>query len=265
MTRQFIQFTCEGDRLCGTIDGAASTIGLLIVSGGNEVRSGPFGSQAELARAIADRGYCVLRFDRRGIGDSEGDNYGFRASEPDIASAIAAFRTACPQMRRIVAFGNCDAASALLLAGGAGCDALAISNPWTFDENGHDDTPPAAIRSRYTQKLRNWSEWKRLLSGGVSIRKLAKGLRQAANSTDQTSQLTQEMQRAIAPFSGDVSIIISGRDRTGIAFKAAWQGKGHVTLKEGADHAFSSEADQLALQDFVASTLDEQARQLNMR
>ena len=60
---------------------------LLLVSGGNELRSGPWGSQAQLAAQIATAGFPVLRFDRRGVGDSEGQNTGFTGSADDIAAA----------------------------------------------------------------------------------------------------------------------------------------------------------------------------------
>src|SRR3546814_1492741 len=64
-----------------------------------------------LSQRIAAAGHPVFRFDRRGIGDSDGSNSGFETSGPDIAAAIAAFRAAAPHVARIAAFGNCDAAS----------------------------------------------------------------------------------------------------------------------------------------------------------
>jgi predicted alpha/beta hydrolase len=121
MSRLPLTFGCGTLRLAATLDTAPGTAGLLIVSGGNEIRSGAFGGQAELAARIARAGFPVFRFDRRGVGDSEGENRGFRRSARDIAAAIEAFRAIAPQIERVVAFGNCDAASALMLGGGAGC------------------------------------------------------------------------------------------------------------------------------------------------
>ena len=72
MTRRHLTFLCEGDRLTGTIDEASNTTGLLLVSGGNEIRSGAFSGQAALAASLAEQGLPVFRFDRRGVGDSEG-------------------------------------------------------------------------------------------------------------------------------------------------------------------------------------------------
>ena len=144
MRRRQVIFDCEGAVLLGSLDEAAGTTGLLLVTGGNEVRSGAWAGQAMFAARIAAAGFPVFRFDRRGVGDSEGANGEFRASGPDLAAALACFRRECPQVMRVVALGNCDAASALMLAGGAGCDALVLSNPWTTeqDESGDNPAPP---------------------------------------------------------------------------------------------------------------------------
>ena len=153
MSRLQLTFACEETTLAGTIDTAPGTSGLLIVSGGNEVRSGAFSGQAQLAARIARRGFPVFRFDRRGVGDSDGENKGFRKSRKDIQAALAAFHAMAPQMERVVAFGNCDAASALMLAGGAGFDALVLSNPWTINDSDDAIPPPAAVRARYAASI----------------------------------------------------------------------------------------------------------------
>ncbi|WAT18510.1 hydrolase 1, exosortase A system-associated [Aurantiacibacter sp. MUD11] len=264
MTRRFVQFTCEGSTLVGTLDETTGAVGLLIVSGGNEIRSGPFAGQADLADEIKERGYPVFRFDRRGVGDSEGENGGFRSSAADIAAAITAFRKASPHLRRIVAYGNCDAASALMLQGGAGCQGLVLSNPWSFDEDDDAGQAAAAVRSRYAGKLRSPGEWKRLLTGRVSLGKLLAGLRRAISFRQPQSHLMAEMQDGMAEFTGKVVFLVSGLDRTGQAFRAGWRGGGTVLVLEGADHAFSGGADRVELQDLVESVLQEQAGQLDM-
>jgi exosortase A-associated hydrolase 1 len=239
MSRRQLEFACEGETLVGTLDEAPGTSGLLIVTGGNEVRAGAFNGQAQLAARIAEAGHPVFRFDRRGVGDSSGENRGFRESGPDIAAALAAFRTACPGLDRIVAFGNCDAASALMLSSGASCDALALANPWTFEEDGQDTLPPAAIRARYARKLGNPREWLRLASGQVDLGKLAKGLRGAASSSTPPNTLAQAIAEKLAGFGGSVSILIAERDRTGQAFIASWDPHdARIRICPGASHAF---------------------------
>ena len=110
--RHQLNFDCEGAALAASLDDAPASTGLLIVSGGNEIRSGAHRGMAMLAQRVAAASHPVFRFDRRGIGDSEGTNGGFERSGPDIVAAIAAFRQAAPHVTRVVAFGNCDAASA---------------------------------------------------------------------------------------------------------------------------------------------------------
>jgi exosortase A-associated hydrolase 1 len=239
MSRRQLEFACEGETLVGTLDEAPGTSGLLIVTGGNEVRAGAFKGQAQLAARIAETGHPVFRFDRRGMGDSSGENQGFRESGPDIAAALTAFRTACSGLSRIVAFGNCDAASALMLASGASCDALVLANPWTFDEDGQDTLPPAAIRARYARKLGNPREWLRLASGQVDLGKLAKGLRGATSPSTPPSPLVQAIAEKLAGFGGPVSILIAERDRTGQAFIASWDPHdARIRICPGASHAF---------------------------
>ena len=238
MTRRHLAFTCEDDRLVGTLDEASGSSGLLFVTGGNETRSGAFSGQAHLAARIAAAGCPVFRFDRRGVGDSEGDNRGFRDSAPDIAAALAAFRAAHPALERIVGFGNCDAASALMLAGGAGCDALVLANPWTFESDEETAMSPAAIRSRYAEKLKNPREVMRLVRGNVSPGKLFRGLQQAMRPAPGPSTLLEAMHAGMASFGGDVLYLVAGRDRTGLAFAESWNGE--IEKLAEADHAFSS-------------------------
>ncbi len=221
MSRRHLTFACEGATLVGTLDTADGATGLLVVSGGNELRSGAWSGQADLAAAVAAAGYPVFRFDRRGVGDSEGPNGGFRTSAPDIAAALASFRAECPRVSRIVAFGNCDAASALMLSAGAGCDALVLANPWTFDS---DDAPaPAAVvRAHYRQRLSDPRAVLRVLGGKVSPVKLVRSLAGALRPAPAPAGLAQEMAVGLAGFGGPVAILLAGRDRTAHAFRASW-------------------------------------------
>jgi len=222
MSRRHVAFECEGSALVGTLDEAAGTTGLLIISGGNEIRAGAWNGQALLAARIAAAGHSVFRFDRRGVGDSGGGNGGFRLSAADIAAALAAFRAAAAQTNRVVAFGNCDAASALMLAGGEGCDGLVLSNPWTIEGNGEAPPPPAALRGHYLARLRDPAALLRLFKGRVGLGKLLGSLRDAARSAPPPGSLAQDMAAGLARFSGPVAIVIAERDRTGQAFLAAW-------------------------------------------
>ena len=65
MSRLHLTFACGSLTLAGSLDTAPGHTGLLIVSGGNEIRSGAFSGQAHLAASIARAGFPVFRLDRR--------------------------------------------------------------------------------------------------------------------------------------------------------------------------------------------------------
>ena len=242
MSRLPLSFECAGARCGATLDTAPGTTGLLIVSGGNEIRAGAFNGQAQLAAEIAARGFPVFRFDRRGIGDSEGTNRGFRHEAKDIAAALLAFRAIAPQVHRIVAYGNCDAASALMLAGGSECDALVLSNPWTIEEGEGTAPPPSAIRARYIEKIKNPRELIRLFSGGVDLRKLMSGLFRASRKSSAPSSLAEAMGEGLAGFPGPVAILLADSDRTAQVFAERWPADdSRIRRCAGADHAYSQD------------------------
>jgi exosortase A-associated hydrolase 1 len=250
--RSLIEFPCAGEILLGTLDAAPGTTGLLIVSGGNEIRIGAHRGMALLAQRIAEAGHPVFRFDRRGIGDSTGENRGYEGSADDIAAAAAAF-LAASGVTRIVAFGNCDAATALaFFHKPAGIDALLLANPWVLEQN--DDLPPAAaIRSHYARKLRDPREWLRLLRGGVDIIKLFKGMVKVSQKQSEvpdgpTARLAQALTATQAP----VTILLAKGDNTAIAFTDAYKAPAfdparsrvHIEQLDSASHSFASTADK---------------------
>ncbi len=238
MIRRHLTFPCEGSTLVGTLDEANGATGLLLVSGGNELRSGAWSGQAQLAARIAARGFPVFRYDRRGVGDSDGPNGEFRSAGPDIAAALTAFREAAPQVARIVAMGNCDAASSLMLAGGAGCDALTLSNPWTIEESA-DEPSPEVLRDHYKRRLASPEALKRLLTGQIPIGKLLRSLLAALRPAPAPTSLAQDMAAGIAGFAGPIAILIAERDRTGIAFLGAWdKADPRIRRCAGASHSY---------------------------
>ncbi|WP_114520085.1 hydrolase 1, exosortase A system-associated [Altererythrobacter sp. ZODW24] len=257
MTRRHFTFDCEGARLVGTLDEAAGTTGMLLVTGGNETRAGAFSGQAALAAQISAAGHPVMRFDRRGVGDSQGINFGFTDEGPDIEAAVAAFREQAPHLTRIIGYGNCDAASALMLRQGADCDGLILTNPWTIEE-ADAAPPPDAVRARYAEKLKNPKELIRLISGGVSLRKLAGGLMQAMRPAPPPSSLAQDMRLGIEDFAGPVTFLLAERDRTAQAFEAAWD-KNDKRIKRcpDASHAFVEEESQRWLIEQVVAALSD--------
>jgi exosortase A-associated hydrolase 1 len=250
--RRDLTFGCDGAELAATLDTGNRATGLLIVSGGNEIRIGAHRGMAELAAAVAAEGYPVFRFDRSGVGDSTGTNGGYASSGPDIAAAAAAFRRECPTVSRVVAFGNCDAATALVVHRGDGAiDALVLANPWVIAPV--DEMPPAAaIKSRYARRLRDPAAWAALLTGRIDLRALGRGLGRLAQPKRETP-IADLFAGALTASAIPTAILLASGDGTAAAFADAWQGEAfaaarahptfHVTTFDSASHSFSSAAD----------------------
>jgi len=255
--RRLIAFDCATDTLLGSLDEAEGETGLLIVSGGNEVRMGAHRGMALLAGRLAGDGVPVFRFDRRGVGDSTGRNRGYASNHADIAAAAATFRANAPSVRKLVGFGNCDAATALALFGGRiGFDRLILSNPWVV-EPGDDLPPAAAIRARYAERLRDPRQWWRLVSGGVNIERLIKGLGKIVAKRHETTEasLADRFFGALPP---DTAIILAEHDATAQAFAAEarrrrWPGDIHRV--DTPSHSYARIGDADALYHAIVSAL----------
>ncbi len=263
--RRILSFGCEGSTLAATLDDGDATTGLLIVSGGNEIRIGAHRGMATLSQAINQLGIPVFRFDRRGIGDSEGVNGGFLSSKADLDAAITTFKLHCPTLNRIVAFGNCDAASALIIHAVPRIDALVLANIWIVEPT--DDLPPiAAIRARYVERLRDPKAWLSLFTGAVNLRKLAGGLFKIARSEpSRADSLGRQVADGLAEFPGPITILLAARDGTALAFADAWEKPDYSAVRarddlkllkiDSASHSFAGSADTAILRDTIIAAL----------
>lgn len=269
-----LAFDCGGERLYGILSLPAGTApgtrGVLVVVGGPQYRAGSHRQFTLLARDLAQCGVPVLRFDYRGMGDSEGAIRPFDDVEDDLRAAIDAFMAAVPGLREVVLWGLCDAASAIgmyaprdpRVAG------LVLLNPWVRTEDG---LARATLRHYYRARLRDPMFWKQLLRGGLdwrrSLASLLALLRKArgrpapagAVAASAPASLPDRMRAGLQAFPGRVLLVISGADLTGREFcdladaDRAWKGvlaPPRVTRRQidGADHTFSRRAwrDQVA-------------------
>jgi exosortase A-associated hydrolase 1 len=261
--RRLLSFDCEGSALGATLDPADGRTGLLIVTGGTQTRIGSHRMFERLALALARDGWPCLRFDRRGVGDSEGEDSDFRGSGPDLAAAAAAFRREQPRLTRLLGFGLCDGASALALHGKpAGLDGYVLVNPW-FVEAEAGERPPAAIKSHYKAQLLSLSGWKRLLSGSISYRKLFKGLRKIVASGPST--LAGEIAVSLVKAGVPAQLILATRDSTAIAAEAEWSSPAFRAVRQANpapvtidsdSHTFSRPGDEEALLAAVKAALE---------
>lgn len=231
--------------------------GVLIVTGGPQYRIGSHRQFVLLARALAAQGWPVLRFDLRGMGDSEGGARDYRAAGPDIAGALAQFFDAVPSLREVALWGLCDGATAAACHAprDARVHALVLLNPWVRSDAG---LARATLRHYYLQRLLQGAFWRKLAGGGLQLGASLASLRQVAAATQ--TPATQEddapapaLLRALTQFQGKVLLILSGDDlgarewQALVADDPAWRG---VTARaqwtqaqvEGANHTFASAA-----------------------
>jgi exosortase A-associated hydrolase 1 len=169
-------FSCEDSDLTGFLHSTrtASEVGLLtIVAGGPQYRAGVGRQLVRLGRHLAAEGIPVMRFDYRGMGDSEGEFRGFRFIEADLAAAIAEFRARVPGLQRIILWGGCDAASAALIHAhkflDGGC--IIAGNPCVSSAV----TAARASRQHYMTRLTQASFWLKLLRFEYSPRAYLQG------------------------------------------------------------------------------------------
>lgn len=226
--------------------------------GGPQYRVGSHRQFVQLARALADSGYPVFRFDYRGMGDSEGSVRTFRSVSDDIRAAIDSFHGECSRLTSVVLWGLCDAASASLMycASDDRISGLILANPWVRTEEGE---ARACLQQYYTRRLTQRSFWRAAISGRLNLFKAARDfaatVRRAGakpgKETDARRSFLHEMCSGFEAFSGPVLVLISERDLTAqefvdlCSYSSAWRSamSRHgiaVVRLAGADHTFST-------------------------
>ena len=257
MTRRHLLVPLAADTIVATYDEAPNATGLLIVTGGNETRAGAHRGMSLLAARLAAAGTPVLRYDRRGTGDSTGVNTGYRGARDDLIAAADAFRTHAPHVTRVIAYGNCDAAATLALWGrDAHIDAVILANPWVVEP--HRDLPPkAAIKAHYAARLRDPAAWRAIAKKGLSLPKLIKGLRAIASPAPRDARTTTAL-AAIAGWNERATVILASGDATAIAYADAAR-RANVTPEtiriDTSSHSFARPGDTAALEAAIRAIL----------
>ena len=257
-------FACEGETLLGILamPPTLANIGVVVVVGGPQYRVGSHRQFVLLSRTLASAGYAVLRFDYRGMGDSEGGPRDFQSVSTDINCAINTLQAQVPSIQQVVLWGLCDGASAALLYWDATQDArvrgLCLLNPWVRSAA---SLASVQVKYYYAQRLMQKEFWLKLARGKVALKALP-GLLQNiqltlkdkpnASPRDATNQpFQQRMAAAWHDFPGPIFLLLSRNDFTAKEFleyintQPTWAGAlRHPKLcrndLDAADHTFSS-------------------------
>ena len=265
-------FGCGAEQLIGVVSAPqqGGPRGVLIVVGGPQYRAGSHRQFTLLSRALAKQGIPAMRFDYRGMGDSDGAARTFEAVDADLKAAIDMFFAQVPAMREVVIWGLCDAASAAMFyaASDARVCGLVLLNPWARTEAG---LAKATLKHYYRARLLDPALWKKIATGKFALGSAARSLlgqltaafkpKVRAPGADPSCALAlpERMLAGLSGFTGKVLLIISPADLTAQEFldmtlsSPAWQRVldnprvQRETLAE-ADHTFSRRAwrDQVA-------------------
>ncbi len=225
-----VTFECEGTPLIGVlhIPHSPRNRGVLaIVAGGPQYRAGCCRQLVEMARSLASSGTPVMRFDQRGLGDSQGPYPGFQNIAADIAAAIATFRRHVPGLDEVILWGGCDAASAAMIHGWQFPEVrgMILSNPFVHSEQTH---AKVLLKRYYLQRLREKTFWMKFLRfrfnpipalqtlGSVIRDRLGPGSpsRQPASAIQgdaRPKNFIAAMRDGMSRFHGHVLLLMSGR------------------------------------------------------
>lgn len=225
---QPVVFECGGDSLIGIIDHPEQPIetGVVIIVGGPQYRAGSHRQFTLLARQLAEQGIASIRFDYRGMGDSEGDMRNFEDIDADIKAAIDSLMTHVPEIEQVALWGLCDAASAALYYGHTDprIKGMVLLNPWVHTEAG---AARARLKHYYIARLLSKAFWTKLLSGkvsiGTSVGDLSKSVQKAGQTDAETVASLSDsrygspgyidrMHKGLKAFGGQVLVILSGGD-----------------------------------------------------
>lgn len=231
-----VRFSCNGAHLIGILSLPVhrGPRGVLIVVGGPQYRAGSHRQFTLLARHLAAHGIPVLRFDYRGMGDSEGAARSFEGIHDDIECAINFFYSAVPGLHDVVIWGLCDAASAAIFYAhrDARVSGIALLNPWIRSEASVAKT---YLRHYYLKKILSRALWEKALRGEIryaaSIRSFIQtGIasmmatrpafrENARGEGSSTKTLSQRLLEGLSRFNGHILLIVSGNDLTAREFQ----------------------------------------------
>jgi exosortase A-associated hydrolase 1 len=266
-----LDLRCGGAQLAGILacPESAPRTAIVLVVGGPQYRVGSHRQFLLLSRRLAAAGHAVLRFDYRGMGDSDGAQRSFEDVNDDIAAAVDALQQALPSVQQVMLWGLCDGASAALLYCEARPDprigGLCLVNPWVRSA---ESLARTQVRHYYLDRLKQGAFWKKLLSGRVAASALSelwaklKMVRSAAPAAQSAMPYQLRMAKAWRAFPGRILLLLSEQDLVAREFAdvarsdAGWSGalqRPQVEFHElqGCDHTCSDARSRAVVETFT--------------
>lgn len=163
---------CEGEPMLSIMHRPApefdKNIGVVIVVGGAQYRVGSHRMFVSLARNLADAGCTVLRFDRRGMGDSFGDDLGFDDCNEDIKAAVGQLKMEAPELNSIYLVGLCDGATAAAICNFRDDEVSGyiLLNPWIRSPQ---TQARILVSHYYKNRFMDREFWSELFAGKVNL------------------------------------------------------------------------------------------------
>lgn len=265
-----VVFTCEDEELSGVFHRgrAGATEGVVVVvAGGPQYRAGAHRQFVMLARMFAARGYPVLRFDLRGMGDSSGEYRGYHHSRADLRAAIDEMQRLSPGVGKVMLFGECESASGILFYAyrDPRVHKVVLTNPWVRTDEGRAE---AILKHYYRDRLLSRKFWLDMVAGRLRVgsaivsftrvlktfllgrKSLRAGVAAAARDDFDGLPLVAKTAEGLRRFQGQALLLMSGYDYIAREFdevtksSQAWAGlldSQRVQRVDiaGADHTFS--------------------------
>jgi uncharacterized protein len=262
MAEQYHEISSDNNQLSAILHAATGNIGVLIIVGGPQYRIGSHRQFVKLSRHLASQHIPSMRLDSTGMGDSSGQKQSFYQQTTDINAGITAMFQQLPQLKQVVLWGLCDAASAILLKMNQTDPRIAgliLLNPWVRQQHSHAET---LLKHYYLKRLISRSFWRKVFSGGLAFQRTLTDLRQTWHSSKQPPTLNpihaaeynetnyvHHMLKGWQATQLDTLLISSGQDLTAQEFlhlcqhDSAWQkcfNRAKQVHLADANHTFST-------------------------
>ena len=204
LEQRALRFHARGDALIGIVDVPERPLarGMLILADSTQYRAGSHRQFTLLSRLLAARGVAVMRFDRLGAGDSEGE--AAMRGQDDIGAAMKEFFIHVPEMKESVILASGDAAgcAALYAARDARVTGLALLDPLlpqSQDGAAQVDQPGLRYgpRSAADRLFRRAAAFRRAASRAIGLEAPGQGV-------------TPAQAQALAGFGGRVLLVCGG-------------------------------------------------------